>query len=77
MDTSNADELERPEAMGLVCALVYLLAVINFLPFAFKRDVIEVTGAGPGQVVEAHHVESGRSLHRFPMEKVRGGRSIF
>lgn len=59
--------------MGLVCALVYLLAVINFLPFAFKRDMIEATTeAGiANDHLEAQHIEVGRFLHRFPLEKVR------
>lgn len=58
--------------MGLVCALVYLLAIINFLPFAFKRDIVAVTsGAGNKDLVlEADDVENGRFLHRFPLEKV-------
>lgn len=58
--------------MGLVCALIYLLAIINFLPFAFKRDIVEVTsGAGNKDlVIEAEDVETGRLLHRFPLEKV-------
>ena len=58
--------------MGLVCALVYLLAIISFLPFAFKRDIVEVTsGAGnKDRVLEAHDLENGRFLHRFPLEKV-------
>ena len=58
--------------MGLVCALVYLLAIINFLPFAFKRDIVEVTsGAGnKDRVLEAQDIENGRFLHRFPLEKV-------
>lgn len=66
------DERCRPESMGLVCALVYLLALINFLPFAFKRDIVEVTsGAGnKDRVLEAQHIETGRFLHRFPLEKV-------
>jgi UDP-N-acetylglucosamine--dolichyl-phosphate N-acetylglucosaminephosphotransferase len=58
--------------MGLVCALVYLLGIICFLPFAFKRDYVEVTsGAGNKDlVIEAEDVETGRMLHRFPLEKV-------
>ena len=59
--------------MGLVCALVNLLAVINFLPFAFKRDIVEVT-SGAGNKDRAHEavdLENGRFLHRFPLEKVR------
>jgi len=65
--------LFRPEAMGLVCALVYLLAIVNFLPFAFKRDIVEVTsgaGSNKNRVLEAQEIETGRFLHRFPLEKV-------
>lgn len=59
--------------MGLVCALVYLLAVINFLPFAFKRDIVAATSGGGNKdyVLEAQQIETGRFLHRFPLEKVR------
>ncbi|KAK3709082.1 tunicamycin resistance protein [Vermiconidia calcicola] len=58
--------------MGLVCALVYLLAIINFLPFAFKRDIVKVTsGAGnKDKVFAAQDIENGRFLHRFPLEKL-------
>lgn len=58
--------------MGLVVALVYLLAIINFLPFAFKREIVEVTsGAGnKDRVLEAQDIENGRFLHRFPLERV-------
>ncbi|WPG99195.1 Hypothetical protein R9X50_00200600 [Acrodontium crateriforme] len=71
-DLSKKNPVELPEAMGLVCALVYLLAVINFLPFAFKRDIVEFTsGAGnKDRVLEAQHIETGRFLHRFPLEKL-------
>lgn len=58
--------------MGLVSALVYLLAVIVFLPFAFKRDVLVATSGGGNKDTVAHieQVETGRFLHRFPLEKV-------
>jgi len=58
--------------MGLVSALVYLLAIVVFLPFAFKRDIVEATSGGGHKdvVVEAQHVETGRFLHRFPLEKL-------
>lgn len=58
--------------MGLICALVYLLAVINFLPFAFKRHIVEVTSGGGNKdrVLEAQDIENGRFLHKFPLEKV-------
>ena len=58
--------------MGLVCALVYLLALILFLPFVFKRDIVEVTSRSGtiGDILEAQDVENGRFLHRFPLDKV-------
>ncbi|CAK4033401.1 probable UDP-N-acetyl-glucosamine-1-P transferase Alg7 [Lecanosticta acicola] len=71
-DLSKKNPTEIPEAMGLVCALVYLLAIINFLPFAFKRVIVEVTsGAGDRvRILEAQQIETGRFLHRFPLEKL-------
>ena len=68
----STNRRDRPEAMGLVCGLVYLLAIIFFLPFAFKRDIVEVTsGAGnKDSILEAQDIENGRKLHRFPLEKV-------
>lgn len=58
--------------MGLVCALVYLLALIVFLPFAFKRDYAEVVAviSNEGRILEAQQLDTGRFLHRFPLEKV-------
>lgn len=59
--------------MGLVCALVYLLAIIAFLPFAFKRDIVAAT-SGRGNkdsVLVVESLENGRFLRRFPLEKVR------
>jgi UDP-N-acetylglucosamine--dolichyl-phosphate N-acetylglucosaminephosphotransferase len=59
--------------MGLISALVYLLAIINFLPFAFKRDMIQVTSDAGIQdiLLEAQQLETGRFLHRFPLRKAR------
>lgn len=73
MVSFGADRLESPESIGLICALVYLLAIVNFLPFAFKRDIVEVTNGASkrNEVLEAQHIETGRFLHRFPLEKVR------
>ncbi|KAK5700380.1 tunicamycin resistance protein [Elasticomyces elasticus] len=71
-DLSKKNAVEIPEAMGLVCALVYLLAVVNFLPFAFKRDIADVTSAATNKerLLEALDIETGRFLHRFPLEKL-------
>ena len=58
--------------MGLCSALVYLLAIVNFLPFAFKRDIAAATfGVGDkNRIIKAGELENGRFLHRFPLEKV-------
>ena len=58
--------------MGLISALVYLLAIVNFLPFAFKRDIAAATSgvADKDRIIEAGELENGRFLHRFPLEKV-------
>jgi len=58
--------------MGLVSALVYLLAMIVFLPFAFKRDILVATSGGGNkdEVIHINEVETGRFLHRFPIERV-------
>lgn len=60
--------------MGLICALAYLLTIVCFLPFAFKRDIAEITSAADDKdrVLEAQQIETGRFLHRFPLEKVGG-----
>jgi UDP-N-acetylglucosamine--dolichyl-phosphate N-acetylglucosaminephosphotransferase len=58
--------------MGLCSALVYLLAIVNFLPFAFKRDIAAAAFGinDKNRVIEAGELENGRFLHRFPLEKV-------
>lgn len=68
-----ADFRSRPEAMGRVCALVYLLAIICLMPFVFKRDIVAATsGAGnKDEAFDMDELEKGRFLHRFPLEKVR------
>lgn len=66
--------------MGLLSALVYLLALVNFLPFAFKRDIVAATYdlENIDRVMESNKgIEGGRFLHRFPLEKVRSLPSIF
>nr|POE82468.1 udp-n-acetylglucosamine--dolichyl-phosphate n-acetylglucosaminephosphotransferase [Quercus suber] len=71
-DLSKKNRPEIPEMMGLVCALVYLLALIIFLPFAFKRDYTEVIAVVGDElrILEAQHLDTGRFLHRFPLEKL-------
>jgi UDP-N-acetylglucosamine--dolichyl-phosphate N-acetylglucosaminephosphotransferase len=58
--------------MGAVCAVVYLLLLIAFIPFPFYKDIVAATSGGGNRdvVQEAQHVEMGRYLHRFPHNKV-------
>ncbi|OJJ58496.1 hypothetical protein ASPSYDRAFT_152257 [Aspergillus sydowii CBS 593.65] len=61
-----------PETMGAVCAVVYLLVLIFFIPFAFYKDIVAATSGGGNRdiVLEDHHVETGRTLHRFPHDRL-------
>ena len=61
-----------PETMGAVCAVVYLLVIIVFIPFPFYKDIVAATSGGGNRefVVERQQVETGRILHRFPHNKV-------
>lgn len=65
--------------MGAVCAVVYLLVLIFFIPFAFYKDIVAATSGGGNRdiVLEDHHVETGRTLHRFPHDRVRILRILF
>ncbi|EYE97580.1 UDP-N-acetylglucosamine--dolichyl-phosphate N-acetylglucosaminephosphotransferase [Aspergillus ruber CBS 135680] len=67
-DMAKPKKPEIPETMGAVCAIVYLLALIFFIPFAFYKDIVAATSGGGNRdvVLEVHHVETGRYLHRFP-----------
>ena len=58
--------------MGAVCAVVYLLTIIIFIPFPFYKDIVAATSGGGNRdvVVELQQVETGRLLHRFPHSKV-------
>jgi UDP-N-acetylglucosamine--dolichyl-phosphate N-acetylglucosaminephosphotransferase len=58
--------------MGAVCAVVYLLLLIAFIPFAFYKDIVAATSGGGNRdvVLQTEHVETGRYLHRFPHNKV-------
>ena len=59
--------------MGAVCAVVYLLTIIVFIPFPFYKDIVAATSGGGNKdvLVERQQVEIGRTLHRFPHNKVR------
>lgn len=58
--------------MGAVCAVVYLLLIILFIPTAFYKDIVAATSGGGNRDVILHvdQVETGRFLHRFPHNKL-------
>ena len=79
-DLSKVSKKEIPEGMGAVCAVVYILAVICFIPFFFYRDIVVASSGGgnrdvvfgeEGEGMEGRNlVEKGRVLMRFPHSKV-------
>lgn len=71
-DMNKLHRPDIPECMGAVCAAVYLLTVIIFIPFPFYKDIVAATSGGGNRdvVVELEHVNQGRFLHRFPHNKV-------
>lgn len=54
--------------MGAICAVVYLLVIIVFIPFPFYKDIIAATSGIEN--METQHVDTGRFLHKFPHGKV-------
>ena len=58
--------------MGAVCAMVYLLTIIVFIPFPFYKEIVAATSGGGNRDVtlERGEVEIGRILHLFPHSKV-------
>lgn len=72
-DMSKASRPLLPECMGAVCAAVYLLTVIIFIPFPFYKDIVAATSGGGNRdvVLQVENVNQGRFLHRFPHNKVR------
>lgn len=58
--------------MGAVCAVVYLLTVIIFIPFPFYKDIVAATSGGGNRdvILERQALETGRTLHLFPHSKV-------
>lgn len=59
--------------MGAVCAVVYLLTMIIFIPFPFYKEIVAATSGGGNRdvMVERQDIETGRILHLFPHTKVR------
>ncbi|KAG6007750.1 hypothetical protein E4U21_005589 [Claviceps maximensis] len=63
-DLSKTKHVEIPECMGAVCAAVYLLTVIVFIPFPFYKDIVAATSGGGNRdvVVEMYSSSSSSSL---------------
>jgi UDP-N-acetylglucosamine--dolichyl-phosphate N-acetylglucosaminephosphotransferase len=61
-----------PECMGAICAIVYLLTIIVFIPFPFYKDIVVATSGGGNKdvVMNVEFVQKGRLLHKFPHSKV-------
>ncbi|XDG09075.1 hypothetical protein ABKA04_008690 [Annulohypoxylon sp. FPYF3050] len=61
-----------PECMGAICAVVFILTLIVFLPFAFFKDIVVATSGGGNRdvVKNVEYVQQGRLLHRFPHNKL-------
>jgi UDP-N-acetylglucosamine--dolichyl-phosphate N-acetylglucosaminephosphotransferase len=72
-DLSKVHKKEIPETMGAICAVVYLLIIIVFIPFPFYKDIVAATSGGGNRdvVIEMETIHKGRFLHRFPHSKVR------
>ncbi|KAF3767714.1 hypothetical protein M406DRAFT_338430 [Cryphonectria parasitica EP155] len=71
-DMSKRTKKEIPECVGAICAIVYLLIVMIFIPFAFYQDIVAATSGGGNRdvVIEVEHVNQGRFLHWFPHNKL-------
>ncbi|KAL8709294.1 MAG: hypothetical protein Q9220_005887 [cf. Caloplaca sp. 1 TL-2023] len=71
-DMSKSRKPELPETMGAICAVIYLLALIAFIPFPFYKDIIAATSRGADKDTTRDHQQlaRGRFLHRFPHNKL-------
>ncbi|KAF2836140.1 UDP-N-acetylglucosamine-dolichyl-phosphate N-acetylglucosaminephosphate transferase [Patellaria atrata CBS 101060] len=71
-DMCKTRTTEIPETMGAICAIVYLMTVIIFIPFPFYKDIVAATSGGGNRdlVLSVEHVETGRFLHKFPHSKL-------
>ncbi|KAK4191979.1 glycosyl transferase family 4-domain-containing protein, partial [Podospora australis] len=72
VDMSKHHRKEIPECMGAICAIVYLLIIMIFIPFPFYKDIVAATSGGGNKdvVLQPEYVQQGRLLHRFPHNKL-------
>ena len=57
--------------MGGVCAAVYLLLMILFMPFLFYSDIKNATADSMDHNARTDSPSGGRVSHKFPVRKVR------
>ncbi|KAG8531647.1 uncharacterized protein KY384_003278 [Bacidia gigantensis] len=71
-DMSKVKKVEIPETMGGVCAAVYLLLMVLFMPILFYSDIKSATAdLDPLDLENGHiQIDTGRVLHRFPLGKL-------
>lgn len=56
--------------MGAVCAVIYLFTMILFLPFPFYEYLVKSTSGGGNRDLTVEETYTGRTLHRFPHNKL-------
>ncbi|KAI0994509.1 UDP-N-acetylglucosamine--dolichyl-phosphate [Podosphaera aphanis] len=59
---SKVTMIEIPETMGAVSAVIYLLAIIIFIPFPFYKDIVAATSGGGNRDVLASYLSAILSL---------------
>ncbi|KAI1457488.1 glycosyl transferase family 4-domain-containing protein [Annulohypoxylon moriforme] len=61
-----------PECMGAICAVLYILTMIVFIPYPFLKDIVVATSGGGNRdvVMNVEFVQRGRLLHKFPHGKL-------
>ncbi|KAI9718307.1 MAG: tunicamycin resistance protein [Chrysothrix sp. TS-e1954] len=77
-DMSKKGRPQIPEAMGALCAVVYLGSLIFFIPFLFYKDIAGAMSSTDGREVVsgAGFVEKGRFLDNFPHAKFEAYESV-
>ncbi|KZZ90606.1 UDP-N-acetylglucosamine-1-P transferase [Ascosphaera apis ARSEF 7405] len=71
-DMNKAKSIEIPETMGAICAIIYVLLIIVFIPFAFYKDIAAATSGGGNKDVAMtiDQIEFGRHMYYFPHNKL-------
>ncbi|KAI5308510.1 tunicamycin resistance protein, partial [Ascosphaera atra] len=70
-DLNKKKAVEIPETMGAICAVIYVLIIIVFIPFLFYKDIAAATSGGGNKdvVMAIDQIEFGRHMHYFPHSK--------